>query len=768
VAAVVFLLWLAIGFAPAQIVADHYIVELVDPPKGDARQAVGQKQEVKAAIEQSRGEITGTFEYLLDAFAVRTTASKESLEALPGVRKVYHVFERQLFMDRAPGLHRAPEAFTRPGGDKQGAGARIGIIDTGIEHDHPAFQDDSLEVPAGFPRGNRDGDEGATNKKIIVTRSYGSGLFDVPSSRDTVGHGTSTAMVAGGVRHQSPIGEISGMAPKVFLGAYKVADAGGRLRDDFILRALEDAAGDGMDVLNLSFGVTPEIAPDQDPLLRACERAAARGLIIVQAAGNDGPEPGTIGSNSQTSAVINVGANVNDRVLTSTVALSNGVVFVGLPAATIAPGEPVRGPIADAAALDPTGLACGALPDSSLSGKVVLIFRGTCTFEQKLNNAQRAGAIGAVIYTNDQPVGSWDPQGARLPALMVSNAAGLDLKVRIAAEADLELSLHFRSSPFPQNPNRVASFSASGPTSGNTIGIDIVAVGQNVFTAAQRSESRGQVFNASGYLSANGTSYSAPMAAGAAAVLKAARPGLDTIHYKSLLVNTATAFLDGAEDTVLRMGAGLLNLDRALRAVTAASPVSLSFGAGAPGIDVTRTLQITNLAPQADTLTITAQASGLLAATPQVLAPTFTLQAGASRQVAVRWAPSNLAVGAYQGFLLVKGTQSDVELRVPYWYAVTGTTPRSMAVFRSGATLRAGGTARFYVRVADEGGVALLNREPAVAVAAGEGEVNSVTASQVFPACWVVEVRLGALPGQNVFRVQAGDLVREVVLTPSP
>jgi extracellular elastinolytic metalloproteinase len=48
----------------------------------------------------------------------------------------------------------------------------------------------------------------------------------------------------------------------------------------------------------------------------------------------------------------------------------------------------------------PTSDACEALPAGSLSGKLALIDRGTCTFVVKVKNAQNAGAIGAIVVNN--------------------------------------------------------------------------------------------------------------------------------------------------------------------------------------------------------------------------------------------------------------------------------------------------------------------------------------------------------------------------------
>ncbi len=49
---------------------------------------------------------------------------------------------------------------------------KIAIIDTGIDQTHPAFQDSSLTMPAGYPMCNVSNCAAYTNNKVIVARSY--------------------------------------------------------------------------------------------------------------------------------------------------------------------------------------------------------------------------------------------------------------------------------------------------------------------------------------------------------------------------------------------------------------------------------------------------------------------------------------------------------------------------------------------------------------------------------------------------------------------
>ena len=71
-----------------------------------------------------------------------------------------------------------------------------------------------------------------------------------------------------------------------------------------------------------------------------------------------------------------------------------------------------------------------------------------------------------------------------------------------------------------------ASFSSRGPSVGSALKPDLAAVGEEIVTGAQNSYTSGESYSASGFIDTAGTSFSTPLAAGAAAVLKGARPGL--------------------------------------------------------------------------------------------------------------------------------------------------------------------------------------------------------------------------------------------------
>ena len=144
---------------------------------------------------------------------------------------------RRLNLNRATQLVNAPAAWTALGGvQNAGAGIKIAIIDTGIDQTHPAFQDSSLAMPAGYPICSGS-DCAFTSNKVIVARSYvrlvaagsdpqnpaADSRPDDYSPRDRIGHGTAVASCAAGMPTLSPAGlTLTGVAPKAYLGNYKV------------------------------------------------------------------------------------------------------------------------------------------------------------------------------------------------------------------------------------------------------------------------------------------------------------------------------------------------------------------------------------------------------------------------------------------------------------------------------------------------------------------------------------------------------------------
>ena len=253
----------------------------------------------------------------LNALAVVVPASTAGrLESLPGVREVYRTSLYRPTLDRSPATIRAPVLWG-PALGTAGQGIKIAIVDDGIEQRHPFFDPTGYVMPPGFPKGNA----AYTTAKVVVARS-----FPPPSPRvrnaalpfdpEESEHGTHVAGIAAGNNGtRAPAGQLSGVAPRAYLGNYRVltiptaSNVGLDGNSPEIAAGIEAAVADGMDVINLSIG-EPEIPPARDLVVRALEGAARAGVVPVVSAGNDFGAfgDGSVSSPGSAPSAITVGA----------------------------------------------------------------------------------------------------------------------------------------------------------------------------------------------------------------------------------------------------------------------------------------------------------------------------------------------------------------------------------------------------------------------------------------------------------------------------
>ncbi len=728
------LLWLALAAplfaAPAPRGVDRYALILDDAPVAThirsraelagpearaaaARIAVAQRG-LRDELARRSIRVTGSVQTLLNAvFVIATPQQAAALAKLPGVRGAAWMPPVKLHMDTAIDLVNARNAWQRVNGmNNAGAGVKIGIIDTGIDQTHPAFQDTSLTPPNGYPMCNsQNGDCAFTSNKVIVARSYvnlvaagyGSDVSatsrpDDLSPRDRVGHGTAAAMMAAGVQNTAPNGHtITGVAPKAFLGNYKIFGSPG-VNDttfyDAIVAALDQAFADGMDIVTLSLG-SPAIYGANDfgsacnqPQGSACdvraeqiETAVSKGMVVVISAGNDGdygtdkdgnpviPTLNTIHTPGTAPHAITVGASVNAHDWFAAVNVSG----LGDLAATFGdgpkPGSPTDPkPVKNVAALGNDGLACSSLPGGSLTGAIALVQRGNCPFVNKVNNAQAAGAVAVIIYREQggqTPIPLGGLLQTTIPAVMIGFDDGTRLKTFVSQNANATAVLDPRLTAF-NNPNagQIASFSSHGPSIDTTVmKPDLVAVGTDLFTATQNYDPNGELFDQSRYTAVNGTSFSVPIVAGAAALVKQLHPGFTPAQIKSALVNTASATLreNGGTAPVTAVGGGMLDVNAAVQADVTVDPQTIAFGIS-PASGTSISLVTSN--PGGKTLTASVVGDSSVSVSRTTSGFSVALSSGVTTP------------GVHQGFVQING--GNVPLRVPFLYLVGDGVPYSV------------------------------------------------------------------------------------------
>ena len=259
--------------------------------KLEAQQAVVSER-IERTIPSSR--IRWRYRLVANGLAVvlpRAEISK--LAHVPGVAEVWpNVRYHSLAVELGPQQIGADKLWG-PNFETAGNGMKIGIIDDGVEADHPYFNPSGFQYPPGFPKGQKQ----FATPKVIVQRTftppsptwkYASSPFDPTGSF----HATHVAGIAAGVNGvQVGPNALSGVAPNAYIGNYKaltIPTPGFGLDGNSaeIAAAIEAAVADGMNVINLSLG-EPEVEPSRDLVVKAIDGAAAAGVVPVIAAGND-------------------------------------------------------------------------------------------------------------------------------------------------------------------------------------------------------------------------------------------------------------------------------------------------------------------------------------------------------------------------------------------------------------------------------------------------------------------------------------------------
>jgi subtilisin family serine protease len=245
------------------------------------------------------------------------------LSKVPGVLDVQAGGRFGVSLDRGPELIGADDLWGGPSLPFAGNGVKIGVIDDGVNQDHPFFNPAGFSYPPGFPKGQT----GFTTPKVIVARAFAPATttwrhartpFDPVMSE----HGTHVAGIAAGNVSPGAVpgrGTLSGNAPRAYIGNYKVLSSPSSfgLIDNAgeVVAGIEAAVRDGMDVINMSFGEY-ETDPARNVVDRAVDGAAAAGVVPVAAAGNSGDlGRGSIGSPATASRAIAVAAVTKTDVL---------------------------------------------------------------------------------------------------------------------------------------------------------------------------------------------------------------------------------------------------------------------------------------------------------------------------------------------------------------------------------------------------------------------------------------------------------------------
>ena len=475
---------------------------------------------------------------------------------------------------------------------QKGEGKVVAVVDTGVDMTHPAFAGAlegtpalSADKVASLTPQLGDGKAGTyVSEKFPFAYDYADNDPDASPTGQAGSHGTHVAGIAAG-----NAGEIVGIAPDAQIIVAKVArSVEGDITDSGLLAALDDMVILHPDVINLSLGQLGGMDNEADSVYATVFKSLQDvGVTVNAAAGNhytagygntsgknlpfaSDPDSSTQCEPATYSSVVSV-ASVDNSLAHSAFTVGDrdipfqragGADGQKMPDLSDLPGGPfeyVDGGIGSAE----DGAALKAKYPEGLAGKIVLVKRGSLTFQTKFNNIAGSKPAGFIVYNNvpgdSLVVMSLATDG--VPAAFISQADG----EAMLAAADHHLSVAPGKVVAPSSKYSMSSFSSWGVTPDLRLKPEVAAPGGNIYSSVPGGT----------YEFMSGTSMATPQMAGVSAVVlqrvqndplfasMSAREKVDVVQ--NLIMGTAAPIADPLQDTgdpysPRKQGSGLANV----------------------------------------------------------------------------------------------------------------------------------------------------------------------------------------------------------------
>ena len=475
---------------------------------------------------------------------------------------------------------------------QKGDGKVVAVIDTGVDMTHPAFTGalggtpalSADKVTSLTPQLGNGKTGGYVSEKFPFAYDYADNDPDASPTGEAGSHGTHVAGITAG-----NAGEIVGIAPDAQIIVAKVArSSNGGIPDSALLAALDDMVVLRPDVINLSLGQTGGMDNEADSMYATVFKSLQNaGVTVNAAAGNEytagygnlsgknlpyvsDPDSSVLCEPASYSSVVSV-ASVDNSLAHSAFTVgdrniayqraggADGQKMPDLSDLTGGPFEYVDGGIGS----PEDGQALKAKYPEGLAGKIVLVKRGSLTFQDKFNNIAGSKPAGFIVYNNvpgdSLVVMSLATDG--VPAAFISQADG----EAMLAAADHRLSVAPGKVVPPSSKYSMSSFSSWGVTPDLRLKPEVSAPGGNIYSAVPGGT----------YEFKSGTSMATPQMAGVSAVVlqrvqndplfasMSAREKIDVVQ--NLIMGTATPVVDPLQDTGApysprKQGSGLANV----------------------------------------------------------------------------------------------------------------------------------------------------------------------------------------------------------------
>ncbi|WP_176545163.1 S8 family serine peptidase [Bacillus sp. AFS041924] len=554
--------------------------------------------------------------------SAQDSTKKMETEVFPGVSKLH------------------AEGFT-------GKGIKVGVIDTGIDYNHPDLTDaykgyraqpgvDPKTISPSSVKGWDFVDNDADPMETTYDDWKKSGLAEKDSltgSTFYTEHGTHVSGIIAGRGANNTDYAVTGVAPDADLYVYRVLGKFGSGSTENVLGGIDKAISDGMDVINLSLGSNTNDPENVESL--AVNNAVLSGVTAIVSAGNSGDSMYSLGAPGAAALAITVGANDTKTVIATSKGTVHGTSKVSVDLKLLGKGfgdnvGSLKGqnlPIV----LVPNVGADSDYANIDVNGKIALVNRGSVALVDKITYAKKHGAV-AVIMIDNVPGEGFIPSylGSSyglIPAFSMSYEQGATLVAKIGTTPTFSFD---EVGEVTDEGNKLASFSSRGPARITyDIKPEVTAPGVAVFSTVPSymhgADQIGKYEYA--YDNLSGTSMASPNVAGVAALLKQANPNLTPAQIKETLMNTADP-LNG-DYSVFESGAGQVDPYEAIHSKTRIEVMdetkgaldkkgnlksikdltgALAFGVVAPAgknVSDQRTLNIYNNSNQAKTYDVT-------------------------------------------------------------------------------------------------------------------------------------------------------------------
>ncbi|KAI8972756.1 peptidase S8/S53 domain-containing protein [Pilobolus umbonatus] len=464
--------------------------------------------------------------------------------------------------------------------EERGEGVLVCILDTGVDYLHPA-------LGGGFGKGFK-----VSIGYDLVGDQFDGDDYIVPDddpmdSCSDEGHGTHISGIIAGYDKSK---NFSGVVPNALLGHYRVLGCLGLTNDAIVAKALLMAYDDGCNVINISlsrYGSYDTVVYND-----IIDRLIEKGVPVIASAGNSGSEGYTSvtapGSNLDVIAVASVeNNNIIQKVFEATGvrdkinywdAENETNFFQG---GTLVLGDLYPGSGTEACDIN-------TVP-SSVKHKIGLVQRGNCTFDEKIGNLVSKGAVGALIYNNDNSLLIIGLKEDMIPHASISLDSGIALwKALNTTTVNID-NLGLAIEKYSMG-STIADYSSIGPDPELFLKPNLAAVGQDIYsTVPQRLGSYGVYFGTSMaaaytsgmvalYMSIKGTNHSVPFIT--TQIMNSAKP----ISTKDLQMT----------DSPVRQGAGLVQIYDSIIQTSQVSPSFISFNDTSTYDYLTQQLTITN------------------------------------------------------------------------------------------------------------------------------------------------------------------------------